>query len=242
MLKLILSLLGLLFAFSAFADGDKWLHESELGINIATGNSSTQTYQIKQKTDYIFDANLLRLSGHYLYGKSRGLEAAKNWDSALRYERSLSEAFGVYVGNGWEGDIFVGYDYRTNVDIGGKYYFILGDKKVDYFFSELGYRYSYEHHIPGVALESLTANIVRGYFEGVKSFADNFSGKLWLELLPDLSNGDNFQMNFEGSVAMALSTNLSFKVAYLGKYRNLPLVTGNEKYDSFITAALLAKF
>jgi putative salt-induced outer membrane protein YdiY len=203
-------------------------HESEVGVAVASGNSDTQIYQFKQLTSYTFD--------------SQGLESAKNWDANLRYERFLSDPLAIYVADGWAGDIFIGYDYRTTADAGGRYYLVLGDKKNNFLATELGYRYMYEDHVSGATVPSITSHFVRVYFEGVVALTETASGRAWIELLPDLANGNNFQTNFEASLSVAISHNFSLKAAYLGKFRNTPISAGKKQYDSLITGALLAKF
>lgn len=223
------------------APGGSWKHESELGIAAASGNSSSQTYQAKQLTGYGWDENLVTLGGHYLYGTAKGVEAAKNWDLVGRYERALSDRFSLYATHGWDGDIFVGYEYRTSTGAGGKYYIIPGDKKVDYLAAEAGYRFSYEKHVPSAATASLTSHFLRGYLEGVVGLTEGTTLKASVEALPDLNQTNNFQANFEVALAVAMNRTWSMKAGYTGKFRNTPLVPGNKQYDSLFLVGLLAK-
>jgi putative salt-induced outer membrane protein len=227
---------------SPFADTGAWDNESELGIVAASGNTRSQTYQVKQSTTYKWTANVLRFSGHYLYGTANGTENARNWDINARYERELNDRISLYAGHGWDGDKFIGFDYRTSLEAGGKYYLIAGDKKSNYLATEAGYRFSSEHRVAPTTPSTLQSHFLRAYAEGVKSLTDSASAKAWVELLPDLANAGNLQLNFEASLSVMLSRVFSLKVAYGGKYRQTPIVAGNKNYDSLFLTGLVAKF
>jgi len=245
----LIALVVLVFSTSSFAEEvqapaepDTIRHESELSIAATSGNSDAQTYQARQTTSYHSGYNVFRLGAHYLYGRSQGLESAKNWDATLRYERYFTEDLGAYVGNGYEGDIFVGYDHRISGDLGARYYLIPGDKKIDYLVSEAGYRIRYEHHVAGISPTTLTNHFLRGYLEGVYGLTDRMFAKAWVEVLPDLSGSGDFQTNFEISLSVALTDLFSLKVGYQGNYRKVPISAGRKTYDSLLTSGLLAKF
>ncbi len=242
-MRILFTLLAL--CASALADekpaASSWAHESQLGIAMASGNADSSTYQAKQTTSYRFDENFVRLGGHYLYGTAKGVENARNWDITLRYERALSELFAIFVGAGIESDRFIGYDTRLYTDVGGKYWLIPGDRKVDYLSFELGYRFLRENRIPGATPPELTSHFVRGYVEGVKALTESVTGKAWFEALPDFAQSGNYQMNFEASLQVALHENFSLSAAYQGRYREQPVVVTNKKYDSLLLVSLVAK-
>ncbi len=219
-------------------------NESELGAVLTSGNSSTKTLQAKHTSKYTLDANNFTLQGKYLYGKASDVESARSWSAGLKYGRDFSERFGIFLGNSWEGDTFNGYEYRTNVDAGGKYYLFPEekDKKGSYLFTEAGYRYTYEARVDSVIPRTANLHFIRVYLEGSKQLTGTVLGKLWVEALPSLNDSNASQFNFEGSLAVAMSEKLSLKTAYLGKYRNTPLKVGGEKYDSTFTTSLIAKF
>lgn len=155
-------LLFCLAPLALFAEG-KLFNESELGVILTTGNSSTQTLSAKHTSAYTLDANKYQLGAKYLYGKSSGVESARSWNATLRYERAFSDLFSLYLGNSWEGDTFNGYEYRTNIDVGGKYFIVPEDKekKGNYLFTEAGYRYTYESRIDTITPRYRLRNIFR---------------------------------------------------------------------------------
>lgn len=232
-----------LLPVAIFADA-RLANESELGLVLTSGNSSAQTLSAKHTSIYTLDANKFQLAAKYLYGKASGMESAKNWSAGLRYERAFTDSLSAYLANTWEGDIFNGYEYRTNVDAGGKYYLVPEDKekKGTYLFSEVGYRYTYEYRIETITPRSATLHFARIYLEGSRNFTDSVTGKLWVEGLPSLNDANSNQANFEASLAVMLSEKLSLKSAYGGRYRSTALKVGGEKYDSVLTTSLIAKF
>ena len=221
-----------------------WSHESELGVALAGGNTDSKTINFKQVTSYEWSRNLLRLDAMFLYGFSDGKKSAEQWLGGLRYERALSEHFSAFLGHNWNGDIFAGYDYRINNDIGVKYYIVPGDKKNNYFFNETGYRFTYEKRVSGSDPLHLNISYIRVYFEGSKSLSEILFLKVWTEFLPDLTDKANLQFNFEPSVGVKLTKYLSLKLGVLGKYDNKPTlqIPALKKFDYLYTTSLVAKF
>jgi hypothetical protein len=222
----------------------KWSHESELGAAIAGGNTNSKTITFKQTTSYAWSKNLLRLDGMFLYAFSNGTKTGQQWMAGLRYERIMTNWLSLFLGHNWQGDIFAGYDYRVNNDIGAKMWIVEGDKKNNYLFNETGYRFTYENRIAGVVPASLKLHYVRIYFEGAKSLTDILFAKVWTEFLPDLEHKSNFQFNFEPSLGVVLTKYLSLKLGFLGRYDNQPTIQTPvlKKFDYLYTTSLVAKF
>jgi hypothetical protein len=99
-------------------------NETEASIVQVDGNTQSESYSAKQKTAYAFDLNSLVLAGRYLQTKSAAIETARSWDVSLRFERSLSERWSVFVQQSAESDPYSGYTQRDNTDLGGKYFFL----------------------------------------------------------------------------------------------------------------------
>ena len=220
---------------SAFAD--TLIHdESELGLVITTGNSKTQSYNLKQKNQYAWDLNALKFEGRYLDTSANSNTTARTWNLGLRYERELSNLYGVFVGQNIESDIFSGYNQRYNTDIGGKY-FIYKEEAFDLDF-EAGYRYTIENRLSG----QVKQNYLRFYTEANRKFSSSASMKLDVEYLRNLTVTSDFQINSEVSVSAILNEIFSVKTAYLVKYRNFLPPPATVKVDTQTTTALVAKF
>jgi putative salt-induced outer membrane protein len=214
----------------------EWKNESELGVVVVTGNSDTQSFNAKELTSYAWSANMFRLKGNFLQSKNRGALDARRWDAGLRYERNLSAIWSAYAGQSVESDRFAGYQQRHASDIGGKHWLYQLEKKF-YWFAELGYRYQIENRTDGSKARN---SILRAYTEANRDWKENFSSKVWLEYLPNLSNRRAWLFNGEASSSFALSTVFAVKIAYLLKYNNQPVNAKNT--DTTYTTTLVAKF
>jgi putative salt-induced outer membrane protein len=212
--------------------------DSEAGVVITGGNTSTQSYNFTDKTDYLLDANTFRLDGHYLAARSNGVETAENWSAGLRYERALAEMVSAFAAQDVESDKFSGYLQRYNSDLGGKYYFFKKDKDLT-FFTEDGLRFTHEHDTNADLHDYLKGRV---YLEAEKYWAPTTSTKLWVEYLPNFSFGRGWLLNSEASVSSALSSVFSIKTAYLVKYNNAPPTPTAVPTDTQFTTSLVAKF
>lgn len=214
-----------------------WGHESEVSLINVTGNTTSESYSAKQRTQYIFqDANTLVASGRYLNSRANGVETARSWDASGRYERALSAMQSAYLGHGAESDVFNGYIQRDNSDVGGKHFFIKSDAMN--WFAELGYRYTKELNIVAGTTYS---NYGRLYTEVEHKQNEALSYKLWVEYLPNFTTSDAYLMNAEPSINVMLSQVFSLKTAYLVKYRN-QVAPGEDRADTTFTTSLVAKF
>ncbi|MGZ3806204.1 MAG: DUF481 domain-containing protein [Pseudobdellovibrionaceae bacterium] len=229
----------LLFSLSLHAqEKSPWAHESEASIVSVSGNTTSESYNVKQKTSYKIDLNILTVSARYLQTKASGTETARQWDASLRYERELSEKWAVFIQQGAESDPYSGYVQRDNSDIGGKYYFIKSD--LETLLSEAGLRYA--KTILSVTNEVTYATSGRLYLEYSKKINESVSGKLWAEYLPNFKDSDAYLLNYEPSLSIMMNQIFSVKLAYLVKYHNKTIEPAEKKEDTTFTTALVAKF
>ena len=237
--SLILALSLMALALPSFAQEEKspWAHESEVSLINVDGNTSSESYSAKQKTQYTFlDANTLAITARYLRSRANGLESARSWDAGGRYERAFSQMQSGYLGHGAESDIYNGYIQRDNTDVGGKHFFVKSDTTT--LFSELGYRYTNERSILGT---SGFSNYGRLYSEIAQKLNASVGYKFWVEYLPNFTTADAYLVNAEPSVNVMLSQVFSLKTAYLLKYRNA-VAPGEERADTTFTTSIVAKF
>ena len=212
-------------------------NESELGIAGVNGNTKTQTYTAKQLNDYKWDSNVVGLKARYLNAKTNGAETALYFMSGLRYERQLSNHFGLFVGELFEKDKFTGIEKRLVSDLGGKYRFI--DSDMTKFFSELGYRYMHENRLDD---SSAYSSYGRAYIEWENKWNTSFSTKYWLEYLPNFTTNKDWQLNTELSLSAVLNSTVSLKSGVLVRNDNSPAPRVIYKTDTLFTTALVAKF
>lgn len=215
-------------------------HESEAGIASASGNSESNTYNLKQTTSYKWENDKLTGTFRYLNTSAGGVDTAKNWDGGLRFDRILSNRLSIFASAGLEADRFAGFTQRNNHDLGAHYDIVKNtDTNV---FGEAGYRYTYTMYTTAPADVSAAANILRLYAEGTQKVLDRTSFRLWVEYLPSFNTPEDYRINFEPSFVSQLSGFLSLKIGYLVKYHNVVVAPATTTSDRLFTTSLVAKF
>lgn len=233
-MKFIFALVFLCLSFLAQA---QLTNESELGIAAANGNTKTQTYTAKQINDYKWDMNVVSLKARWLNASANGVETARYLFGGLRYEKQISNHFGLFLGEAFEKDKFAGIDKRLITDIGGKYRFIESDATK--FFGELGYRYMHEERLDD---SKAISNYGRVYSEWEQKWNTSFSTKYWAEYLPNFTKNKDWQFNTELSISAVLSSIFSLKSGILVRYDHFPAPGIKYNTDTLFTTAFVAKF
>ena len=246
-MKAILCLLILVSStynlYAAEGESGKLSHESEAGVILSSGNSDTQTYNVKQATSYAVTGNTIKFTSGYLLGKTGGTETAKKWDLGLRYERVLTGDLSAFLGYQIDSSPFSGTDLRHTTDVGGKFQFVKSESTAA--FAELGYRLTAETFTTNngsTTNGSLTSHMSRAYLEWLQNWNKAFASKLWAEYLQSYTNTRDSRFNVEPSLSVLLSEVFSLKMAYLISYRNVPAVAGKKQTDTLFTTSLVAKF
>lgn len=213
----------------------QYSNESELGIKVEGGNTETESYNAKTLNTYIQSDNTYKLGGHYSYGTSAQVEDTRNWDALLRYERTFN-GLGAYAASQIEGDKFKGIEERYNEDIGLLYKFIDTDKET--LSAEAGYRYTLQYNTNGTHNKEHKGRVYSAY---KRKLNDNVEAGVWVEYLPNFTDGDKWILSFEPHLSVVLSKQLFLKLSYHGDYENQP-TAGAKKYDYTYMTALIAKF
>jgi hypothetical protein len=201
------------------------------------GNSDLQSYNAATKNKYAFTKDALLLGGHYTYGEAEGALSARNWDVNSKYEFGLTEKIAAIIGETVEGNRFQDVKARYNSDLGAKYSILKNDKQ-NWFF-EAAYRYTVEDRY---VAENVYQHKARAYTEWNKKYSETLQWKLWLEHIPNFSNGHDWMLTGEASATAILTSMFSLKVAYKGLYDNLPANPDLKNYDYITTTSLVAKF
>ena len=221
---LIMPLILLWGAF-LFAE-NKYSNESEASTLVNGGNTKLKTYNAKTLNKYKFSKNILKLGGHYTYGETEETESINNWDLNFRYERELSEKLDAFLGETLEGNKFAGFDYRYSLDLGMSYNFIKTEKmKLK---TELGYRYTIEKKVDIDGKEKDHKG--RFFFKAESKHFKSFTPKFWFEYIRNIEESEDYQVSFEPSITVILTSIFSLKTAYKGVYDNTPAKEGNSKY------------
>ncbi len=223
--------------FAVEAVDSKITNESEAGIAVASGNTKSKNYNVKQANAYKFDSNVLKFDARFLNSFSNDIESARYLFGGLRYERVLNDKFSIYLAEGFESDKFAGYHLRHLNDVGGKYNII--KEEMFYWLAEAGYRYTIEKFNNGTHDYK---NSLRAYTELEKKWNPSVSTKYFVEYVPNIDESKDYQINTELSVSAALTSVFSIKSAYLLRYDHMPAPTSTTKTDTLLTTALVAKF
>lgn len=236
---LFLALAALTFqnAFAIEAIESKITNESEAGVAVASGNTSSKNYNVKQANAYKFDGNVLKFDARFLNSFSNGVESARYLFGALRYERDLSTDFSLFLSQGFESDKFAGYYLRHLTDVGAKYNITKTETLT--WLVEAGYRYTNEKFNNG---KHDYKNSLRAYSEVEKKWNPSVSTKYFVEYIPNLKSGKDYQVNTELSLSAALTDIFSIKTAYLLRYDHQPAPGTKTTTDKLLTTALVAKF
>ena len=235
----ILLLLSFGFSFTSFADEGKsgFKNSSEAGIVLTGGNTDVSTLNFKEDSVYAADSNSYSLNGRYLRSANAGIEQALQWGLGLKYERTLSPRFGIFLGELAESNIYQGIFQRYSTDIGGKYFFYQKEKELIWL-TEDGYRFTRENYF--VSFKNI--NFLRLYTELEKFWTATLSGKLTIEYLPNITEWKAYQFNSSISINTALSTLFSLKTGFDLRYNNEPPVGAKANSDRVFTTSLVAKF
>lgn len=232
------SLLTLVLSLSAISSMAQFASEDELSMITTSGNSELKTYAAKSNNTYKFEKNALGLKGSYTYGESDSVRTTEKWDGQLRFDHQLLEKLNVFAAELVEANRFAGFSRRYNSDLGLKYLVLKDDKNSLSF--EVSYRYSLEENTSNAIADKKDSKS-RIYSEVEKILNENVTGKLWLEYLPNFTESEDYQINFEPSLSVSLSKIFSLKTSYLWKYDHEP-VAGKKTHDTTYTTSIIAKF
>lgn len=230
----------------------QWSTDTELSALQAGGNTISEAYNFKTKSELKKDKRSYSFGGHYTLGSANVAEPgsgeediqvnARNWDVFTKYEQKFSEKFSGVASIKFEGDRFAGFKQRENADLGGKYK--LRDTEQTKSFVELGYRYTIERTVTrnDDNEDVLNDNKARAYYEIKHDFRKGFSVKYWVEYIYNFNRTEDYLINTEPSMSLAIDETFSLKVAYKAMYDNDPAIVGNKYLDWQYTTALLASY
>ena len=216
----------------------KLKNETEIGMIESTGNSEIYTVNAKTNNTQKWSRSSINFGGYYIYGESAYTVSARNWNILTKYERELTPKLSIIFGEIIEGNKFTGIKSRYNTDLGPRYFYLKNDSQT--FFSELVYRYTIEDRY--APLENTYDHKARLYNEFEHRYSSQMQYKLWLEYIPNFSDGKDYLINTEASLTAILNSTFSLRISYKGMYDNQPASSDFKNYDSITTTSLVAKF
>ena len=249
-MKLVLAIVALVLPLLTQAEEKVFSNESSVSIVQTGGNAVSEAYNASTETTYKPGPREYRFYGNYTLSyaddpKVEGVEVeetARNWIVGVDVTQDLSKKTGLVVGQNVEGNEFTGFERRENSDISLKYQFSNTDKLKASL--ELGYRYTFEKRteLNDDGEDEFYFNKGNVQFKINQKVTDTTSYSFFFQYLPNFTEEEDYQINFEPALTVKMSDMFSLKVAYRGQYDN-QLNPGVEKYlDYTTTTALVAKF
>lgn len=212
-----------------------WENSIALGLTLTKGNSDTLMLNGNIQSVAKWDKNELNLGADGNYGESEGTKNAESLRAYGQYNRLFTEKlFGYFRAEGLY-DGIADVDYRFTLSPGAGYYFIkTADTQLR---GEVGPGYVFEKQ-GGVEDDYLTLRLAERYDQKF-----NERVKIWqtLEYLPEVEDFNNYIINGEIGLEVALSKKLSERTFLQDTYHSRP-AAGRDQNDLKLVAALAYKF
>ena len=210
-------------------------NESELGINVVSGNTRQSIYNFKTVNTLPLSTNdTLMFGGHYSYGSAKKFRQAENWDLNVKLERAITPDLSLYVSQTLLGDNFGGFDWRAISQFGEDYKIINNETSV--LIGSMGLAYAHEQATK--KLDYILGKVAGAY---THTFGPRARASLSVDYFPNFIVTKDYFLNTQLSTSTHLTGIFSTKVSLQGRFRGEP---PNKKlrYDQILMASIVAKF
>lgn len=223
----------------------EWSATAEAGLVLTTGNSRTTTATGGLKAMRKEAKNKLAIEAGFTLATTSTLvlrnpmdtvisdgdliredkDAAKNYNSKLRYDRFLTEHNSLFVAILAGADPIAGKDLAAGGQLG--YARQLYSTEQHTTSGEFGYDFSYENFSAEDA-ESVQIHSARAFIGHKAKLSDDTSFEGSLEALDNLNSNDaadrfdDLRINLGGSLSTKLTKNIAFSFSVTAKYDNVP--------------------
>jgi len=214
-----------------------WESSLSAGLTLTRGNSQSLMYSGDIKTAKKTPENEYMFGIGGAYGNQNSQDSVNNYKADAQWNHFFSENFFGYVLGDASRDLIAGVDYRFNIGPGIGYYFIKNKETTLAF--ETGGGYQYEHLFGVGGYKSFATVRLAERFE--HKFGDR--AKVWqkAELLPQVDKFDNYVLNLELGVEVAISKSFSLKTVLTDCYQNEP-AAGRKNSDIMLVSGISYKF
>lgn len=223
-------------ATNSLSEEKKWHNEAELSYVKTGGNTDVTTFSFNNKFDYGFTE---RLKGRWklgaLYGESDGERSAESYTTDLRMDYKIKQKLYIYGQTGYKTDQFAGLDNRYYGGLGAGYHFLDGPRH--FLSGELGLNYSLEAYTDDTD-QTFTDGRAFVLYEYALGEHSRFSQGV--EYLCDLTDGDNYRLNWDSAVKVQINAILSLKVGYEVRFDNAPTPDTLDETDTRFYTAIVA--
>ncbi len=222
------------------ADADKrnWSAAAELGFNVTSGNSDTQSLKTRLEFNQDLESWATAYNFDALRKKDNEVESANKWLLTAKGNYKLQDKTAyLTVGASREEDEYGVYDNYNKVNIGyGKRLYKTQDIVLS---ADIGPGYAfYEHNATGISDNSAIVNM-SGLLKWKVSQNANFSQKLTIE--QGLNDEKNTKTRSESALAVSINGSLKMKLAYT-VLNNTEVQPGTKKTDTETSVTLVYAF
>ena len=215
----------------------KFSSSDSVTININNGNSDLETYVLESKNNYQTEKRTYSLDAKYSYGKSSEEVTLDNWSALIGVEQVINKKLSAFLKQEFESDLVANIKFRSNSDIGLKYYFLKTDKNNLNF--DIGYRYTSEEKSFSSDKESFNKGKVRITYK--TNIDKKVKVETFYEYLPNFTESDDYQMNASISLITKTISFLSIKTSLDWKFDNKP-AENQKKDDTALNLSFIADF
>ncbi len=208
-----------------------------------TGSGSMRLRRADNEFSAVLAANYARSA---TTPADRSKTTMENYQGKVRYDRFVSERVSLFLSFSGRRDRFQGLDVRLNVDPGVAYYFIQEEKQR--LWGEVGYDLQYDVRrddaiaaaaVDGTKLaKTKTRHSARGFVGYHTNVNEHVSFDSGAELLVGIPATENWRLNWDNSLTVALDTRFSLGASFNLRYDNNPL-PAVEKLDTLSAMNLI---
>jgi putative salt-induced outer membrane protein len=230
--------LALLSATALWADDAKpWKDQAQLSYLSANGNTKSTTIGASNLFSWTGGHFLLELPAGALNTKSKGERTAEQYYAGEKLQYKITDRNYAFEKFLWERNTFAGFDHRYDVSGGlGREWW---KTDTDNFLTELGGGYINEQRVKTAGRTKFGSG--RGYAKYARKLSATADFSQDAEYLHNFKESRDYRVNTETALITSISTNLSLKVSYGWKFRNLPPPTF-AKSDSLTAVSLIINY
>ncbi len=232
----------MLFTTQLFSTEEKEKKRSlatEISYVSSSGNSEISTANVDVLYQQNWTRTIFKLDGSFLFSTQGSTTTAEQYHLGEKVEYSVGKKMYLFEYGEWLKNHFIGLNNQYKLQGGAGYWLV--DKEFDKLKSELGAGYTVEDIInisDGSSQIEYGSYRMYGEYKHLFSQAAVFS--LECEFAGNMEESDDYKVDSTTALTTALSRSLSSKISYNLKYAHQP-VTGFEKTDTILTAALILK-
>lgn len=224
------------------------------GGQLSTGNSQAGALSGSAKYETRFHDNSVGLDvlGNYSQSAPPGGDVettVQNVQGRARYDRFLTDAFGVFVLNTGRHDWFQGLRFRYNLDPGVKYIFL--QQPTTQAWGELGYDMQFDvrtrhalHSTPPPDDQSITKldHSIRAFVGFKHAFNDAVTFNTGIEYLQSVVESTRYRVNYEALLAAKLWGGLALGAGFNLRYDHHPVNDSIKNVDTQTVLSIIYSY